>query len=60
MKSHCNTFINSPRLIENGCWVAEKRDKKVHRHLEVIYKTVLHLVTRSRFPKHVNISQGAA
>lgn len=60
MKSHCDTFINSLRLIENGCWVAEKRVEKVHRHLEVIYKTVLHLVTKSRFPKHVNISLGAA
>lgn len=28
MKSHCNTFINSLRLIENRCWVAEKREKK--------------------------------
>lgn len=39
---------------------SRKREKKVNRHLEVIYKTVLHLVTKSRFPKHVNISLGAA
>lgn len=56
-KSHCDTFINPPRLTENACWVEETRGRgKVHCHLEVIYKTVLHLVTKLRFPKHVNIS----
>lgn len=27
-KSHCDTFINTPRLIENGCWVEETRKNK--------------------------------
>lgn len=55
-KSHCDIFISPLRLIENACWVEETRGKKVHCHLEVIYKTVLHLVTKLRFPKHVNTS----
>lgn len=33
-----------------------KAGEKVHCHLEVIYKTVLHLETKLRLPKHVNIS----
>lgn len=47
----CDTLIH--RLIENACW--KTRGKKVHCHLEPIYKTTLCLVTKL-FPKHVNIS----
>lgn len=55
MKSHCDTFINPLRLIENVCWKTRGK-KKVHCHLEVIYKTTLCLVTKL-FSKHVNILQ---
>lgn len=51
-------YIHKPTEIDWNCMLSgrQKGKKKVHCHLEVIYKTALHLVTKLTFPKHINIS----
>lgn len=49
-------YIYKPTETDWKCMLENKGKKKVHCHLEVIYKTTLCLVTKL-FSKHVNILQ---